>query len=139
MAQVENIFSLIVRGLILLTELSGILVIVLSMGRALVGYIKGNSGTRIRLAKGIMLGLEFKVGSEVLRSTIVSGWNELATLAAVILLRSLLTFLLHWEISGEEKRIQASCGTPNTPGTPGGQLLNAEQQAECIQKHSTLS
>ncbi|MEG2703055.1 MAG: DUF1622 domain-containing protein, partial [Clostridia bacterium] len=55
-------------------------------------------------AQGIMLGLEFKVGSEVLRSVIVSGWNELGTLAAVILLRSLLTLLLHWEIDVEEKR-----------------------------------
>ena len=51
-----------------------------------------------------MLGLEFKIGSEVLRSVIVSGWNELGTLAAIILLRSLLTFLLHWEIDVEEKR-----------------------------------
>ena len=56
------------------------------------------------MAQGIMLGLEFKIGSEVLRSVIVSGWNELGTLAAVILLRSLLTLLLHWEISVEEKR-----------------------------------
>lgn len=39
---------------------------------------------------------------------IVSGWNELGTLAAVILLRSLLTLLLHWEIDVEEKR-QREC------------------------------
>lgn len=66
------------------------------------------TATRIQLAQGIMLGLEFKVGSEVLRSVIVSGWNELGTLAAVILLRSLLTLLLHWEIDAEEKR-QREC------------------------------
>ena len=51
-----------------------------------------------------MLGLEFKIGSEVLRSVIVSGWTELGTLAAIILLRSMLTLLLHWEIDVEEKR-----------------------------------
>ena len=58
----------------------------------------------IELAQGIMLGLEFKIGSEVLRSVIVSGWNELGTLGAIILLRALLTLLLHWEIGAEEKR-----------------------------------
>ena len=67
-------------------------------------FLQRKDCTRIELAQGIMLGLEFKVGSEVLRSVIVSGWNELGTLAAIILLRSLLTFLLHWEIDVEEKR-----------------------------------
>lgn len=102
--QVENIFLVIVRASILLIELAGICVIVLSMVRGFIGFAKRDEGTRIELAKGIMLGLEFKIGSEVLRSVIVSGWNELGTLAAIILLRSLLTLLLHWEIGVEEKR-----------------------------------
>lgn len=106
MAQIENYFSMFVRILIMLTELAGITVIVVSMVRAFIGYLRKDKTTRIQLAQGIMLGLEFKVGSEVLRSTIVSGWNELGTLAAIILLRSLLTLLLHWEISVEEKRVR---------------------------------
>ncbi len=100
----ESVFSVIVRGCILLIELAGIVIIVTSMARAFWGYLRHKENTRIELAQGIMLGLEFKIGSEVLRSVIVSGWNELGTLAAVILLRSLLTFLLHWEIDVEEKR-----------------------------------
>ena len=104
MEQVELIFSTIVKGAILLIELAGIVIIVSSMVRGFIGYMKHNDSTRIELAQGIMLGLEFKIGSEVLRSVIVSGWNELGTLAAIILLRSLLTFLLHWEIDVEEKR-----------------------------------
>ena len=104
MAQVEGIFEGIVRACILLIELAGIAVIVLSMARGFIGFIRREEGTRIELAKGIMLGLEFKIGSEVLRSVIVSGWTELGTLAAIILLRSLLTLLLHWEIGVEEKR-----------------------------------
>ncbi|MEG0127235.1 MAG: DUF1622 domain-containing protein [Clostridia bacterium] len=104
MAQVESWFDLLVRFCILLIELAGIIVIFTSMIRGLIGFIKKREDTRIQLAQGIMLGLEFKIGSEVLRSVIVSGWNELGTLAAVILLRSLLTLLLHWEIGVEEKR-----------------------------------
>ncbi|MDD3336503.1 MAG: DUF1622 domain-containing protein [Eubacteriales bacterium] len=100
----ETGFSDLVRICILLIELSGIVVIVVSMIRGLIGFIKKDESTRIQLAQGIMLGLEFKIGSEVLRSVIVSGWNELGTLGAVILLRSLLTLLLHWEIGVEEKR-----------------------------------
>lgn len=104
MEAIEFGFDTLVRFCILLIELAGIVVIVVSMVRGLVGFIHKQEQTRIQLAQGIMLGLEFKIGSEVLRSVIVSGWNELGTLAAVILLRSLLTLLLHWEIDVEEKR-----------------------------------
>jgi len=104
MAEAEQLFDQIVKAAILLIELAGIVIIVISMVRGFIGYLKHQDSTRIDLAQGIMLGLEFKIGSEVLRSVIVSGWNELGTLAAIILLRSLLTFLLHWEIDVEEKR-----------------------------------
>ena len=104
MAQVEHIFETVVHFCILLIELAGTVVIVWSMFRGFVGFVRKNEGTRIQLAQGIMLGLEFKIGSEVLRSVIVSTWDELGTLAAIILLRSLLTLLLHWEIEAEEKR-----------------------------------
>jgi uncharacterized membrane protein len=104
MANIEHIFELVVHFCILLIELAGTVVIVWSMFRGFIGFVKKDENTRIQLAQGIMLGLEFKIGSEVLRSVIVSTWNELGTLAAIILLRSLLTLLLHWEIEAEEKR-----------------------------------
>ena len=104
MELLEHNFEHLVRFCILLIELAGITVIVISMVRGLIGFIRKDAHTRISLAQGIMLGLEFKIGSEVLRSVIVTTWNELGTLAAIILLRSLLTLLLHWEIGEEEKR-----------------------------------
>lgn len=104
MEQAEHLFDLIVRVCILLIEMAGIVVIVVSMIRGFLGFIRKDDATRIQLAQGIMLGLEFKIGSEVLRSVIVSNWTELGRLGAIILLRSLLTFLLHWEIGEEEKR-----------------------------------
>ena len=104
MAALEHNFEGLVRILILLIEFVGIAVIVISMARGFLGYLKKDGHTRIELAQGIMLGLEFKIGSEVLRSVIVTNWEELGKLAAIILLRSLLTLLLHWEIGVEEKR-----------------------------------
>ena len=104
MHAIEQNFETLVRFCILLIELAGIAVIVISMVRGFVGFVRKKEHTRIDLAQGIMLGLEFKIGSEVLRSVIVTTWNELGTLAAIILLRSLLTLLLHWEIGEEEKR-----------------------------------
>ena len=104
MAMLEHSFETLVRVLILLIEFAGIVVIVISMVRGFIGFMRKSDHTRIELAQGIMLGLEFKIGSEVLRSVIVTNWEELGRLAAIILLRSLLTLLLHWEIGEEEKR-----------------------------------
>jgi len=61
---------------------------------------------RLELAQGIALSLEFKMGSEVLRTVVVRDWEELGILGAVILLRGLLTFLIHWEIKNEKQELK---------------------------------
>ncbi len=91
---------------ILLVESAGILVVLLTAGKGVIGYFKKDPHIRLRLAQGIALGLEFKLGGEVLRTVIVREWNELAILGAIILLRGLLTVLLHWEIKHEEERYE---------------------------------
>lgn len=118
MHAMEQTFETMVRFFILLIECAGITVIVISMIRGFIGFVHKNEHTRIELAQGIMLGLEFKIGSEVLRSVIVTTWNELGTLAAIILLRSLLTLLLHWEIGVEEKREKEKLEKPSESAQP---------------------
>ena len=49
-----------------------------------------------------LMGLEFKLGSEILRTVIVRELSEIATVAAIIVLRAALTFLIHWEIKVEK-------------------------------------
>ena len=129
MLALEHGFESLVRICILLIELAGILVILVSMFRGFLGFLQKEESTRIQLAQGIMLGLEFKIGSEVLRSVIVSGWNELGTLAAVILLRSLLTLLLHWEIDVEEKRQRERLAPPAPTQGPVAKAPKEEPQA----------
>ena len=69
MAALETGFHDLVMICVHLIELAGIVVIVVSMIRALIDFIRKKDSTRIELAQGIMLGLEFKIGSEVLRSS----------------------------------------------------------------------
>jgi uncharacterized membrane protein len=52
------------------------------------------------------MGLEFKIGSEILRTVIVREWSEIAIVAGIIALRAALTFLIHWEIKEEEKEAE---------------------------------
>ena len=61
---------------------------------------------RLVLAQGIALGLEFKLGGEVLRTVVVRDWQELGILGAIIVLRAILTFVIHWEIKNEKKELE---------------------------------
>lgn len=89
---------------ILLVELAGIVVLLITVIKALINYFRRRDQIRLHLAHGIALALEFKLGGEVLRTVVVREWTELAVLGAVIVLRTALTLLLHWEIRIEEER-----------------------------------
>ena len=98
----------VVQLMIMLMEFIGMIVLVVSAIRCFIRWLRRDSSIRIELAKGIALALEFKLGGEVLRTVIVRDWSELGILGAIIVLRSLITFLLHWEIKTEEKSMNES-------------------------------
>ena len=91
-----------------LVEFAGILVLLITAVQGLIGYFKKDPHIRLKLAQGIALALEFKLGGEVLRTVIARDWNELAILGAVIALRAALTILLHWEIKNEEQYVEGA-------------------------------
>ncbi|MCH5153566.1 MAG: DUF1622 domain-containing protein, partial [Clostridiales bacterium] len=64
---------------------------------------KKHEHVRLKLAEGIALSLEFKIGGELMKTVIARTWEELGILGAVILLRAALTFLIQWEIRTEKK------------------------------------
>ena len=68
-----------------------------------VNYIRRDPLTRLKLAKGMAMGLEFKLGGEILRTVVVRDFSEIMIVGAIILLRAALTFLIHWEIKNEEE------------------------------------
>ncbi len=103
----ETVLIYVVEICTILLELFGIAVLVYTAIKCFIQWIKReNRHLRLNLAEGIALSLEFKMGSEVLRTVVVRDWEELGILGAVILLRGLLTFLIHWEIKNEENAIQ---------------------------------
>lgn len=102
---VNQVFETIVNYAILLSELAGVSVLVFTIIKSFIGWIRRKDNIRLYLAQGIALALEFKLGGEVLRTVIVREWNELIILGAIILLRGALTFLIHWEIKNEKKEL----------------------------------
>lgn len=99
----DSILEFVVSIGILLFEYIGVGVIIATSLVSLYKYVTRKPDTRIYLAKGLAMGLEFKLGSEILRTVIVREWHEIAIVAGIIVLRAALTFLIHWEIKEEEK------------------------------------
>ena len=101
--QISGIFDLVVNYLILIVEFIGIVILIYAVVSAVIGLIRRQPHTRLKLAEGIALALEFKMCWELLLTVIVREWNELLILGAIILLRAALTFLIQWEIKIERK------------------------------------
>ena len=100
---VKNVFDVAVEYAILLIELVGVCVLLWAVGRAVIDLFKKRDLLRLHLAEGIALALEIKIGSELLRTVTVRELSELYILAAIVVLRAAMTFLIHWEIKLERK------------------------------------
>ena len=99
----ESCLNSLVEIAILIFEYIGVSIIIVSGVRGFYNCIRRSPETKLVLAKGLAMGLEFKMGSEILRTVVVREWSEIGIVAGIIILRAALTFLIHWEIKQEEK------------------------------------
>lgn len=105
MEWMHNTLMVIGNAAIILFELIGVLVLVVTGIQGVIHYIKRDPLTRLKLAEGMAMGLEFKLGSEILRTVVVRDLSEIVIVGAIILLRAALTFLIHWEIKNVKKEV----------------------------------
>ena len=88
-----------------------VLIIIVGSVKSLVHLAQGLIRHRkinivVGLGKTLALALEFKMGAEIIKTVIVHDLTELAVLGIVILIRALLAFLIHWEITMENKHAE---------------------------------
>ena len=104
----EHLVELVLEFLIPVCELMGIFIIAISalgaFGRYLYSlFTRRESDIKFRLANGLALSLEFKMSAEILKTVIIREINELIILGAVIVLRALLSLLIHVEMKHTPK------------------------------------
>lgn len=102
----ENIIAQSLPVIISICELIGIFVVTVSSITAFWGYLKGlfthqRTNFKFELAQGLASGLEFKMAAEILKTVQVQNLDELVILGAVILLRALLSLLIHVEMKSQ--------------------------------------
>ena len=97
----EEFIALILPPIISVCELMGIFVVTVSAIRAFWHYCRGlaahsSQDVKFELANGLATSLEFKMAAEILKTVLVRDLNELVVLGAVVLLRALLSLLIHF-------------------------------------------
>lgn len=101
--QLETVLHVLTEFIIIVLEFMGVLIIAAAGIKGFYNYVRHSPETKRDLAKGLAVALEFKMGSEILRTVVVRQWSEIATVAGIILLRAALAFLIHWEIKEEDQ------------------------------------
>ena len=100
---IEHFIERILPPIIGILELMGIFVVAFSGLKAFWEYLQNtfkgkHYPLQFHLASGLATGLEFKMAAEILKTVLVQDLEELLTLGAVILLRGLLSLLIHVEM-----------------------------------------
>ena len=107
----EHLIELILPPIIGVLEMMGIFVVAVSAVRAFAEYL-GNTflhrhyALQFELADGLATGLEFKMAAEILKTVLVREMSELLILGAVIILRALLSLLIHFELKSSQTRTE---------------------------------
>lgn len=102
----EHLNTLVLSIVVQIVEYCGVLVILLEVLRAAWGYGLGFVGARplavpslrLRLGQSLVMGLEFLVAADILRTALNPHWNDMLLLAALIGLRTALNYVLQREL-----------------------------------------
>ncbi len=100
---IEEFIRHILPEIIAFIELIGIFVISFGALKSFYHYIVGiinkkKLSVQMELAISMATGLEFKMAAEILKTVLIRDLGELVILGSIILLRALLSFLIHTEL-----------------------------------------
>lgn len=90
-------------ALIHVLEAMGIIVLTIGAANGFYHYLvtlfySHPSTARSHFANSMAISLEFKLAAEILKTVLVRTIDEIIILGAIILLRALMTLIIHWEI-----------------------------------------
>ena len=109
MNYLEHIIEIVLPYIIAILEIMGITVVAWSGAYAFWEYIQNTFfhkklDLQFHLANGLATGLEFKMAAEILKTVLIREMSELLVLGAVILLRALLSVLIHFEMKHNKNK-----------------------------------
>ncbi len=101
----------ITKFLMLILEFAGAIIIVYSSIITLYRFVrlsfnKSSTELRIRLGRGLSMGLQYYLAAEILRLITIRDYNDLAIVGVIILLHVIVSLLVSWEVHHSLKVIK---------------------------------
>ena len=96
-------FMTIVDDSIFVLEGIGVVILLVYAVRALVALFKNIHRCKRLLTEGITTALSFLLVGEVLKTIIAPDWKDIGMTCAILLMRAVVTVLLHWEHQHESQ------------------------------------
>lgn len=92
-------------------ELIRVAITTIAAFRSLIKFIKNKFDFKddelaVSFAKAMVLSLEFKLAAEIIKTVVIKSLDEFIILAAVAILRVVLTFVIHWELKMGAKNVE---------------------------------
>lgn len=106
MEMFEHLLHLVIEWAILGFEFTGVAIMIFAGIKNLVNYMRRDHLVPLMLGKGIAMGLEFLLVGEILNTVIAHGMTEIASVACIVVIRVVLTVLIHWEVKEETLEIE---------------------------------
>lgn len=105
---IEKVFD-IIPSFIHIIEILGILVVLHGAILGFYTYVKEvitkkSFDSKYKLCKAMAMGLEFKLAAEILKTVTVQSYEEIFMLAAIFILRIIMTFIIHFELKGQNEK-----------------------------------
>ena len=107
---IHHLLELVIPYITGSLEAIGVLIITLGGIRGVFQFIKNSFNFKdddvdIDFARAMSLSLEFKLAAEIIKTVVIRTLDEFFILAAVAVLRVLLSFVLHWELKNVAKPV----------------------------------
>jgi uncharacterized membrane protein len=115
--RLEELLKAAAERVALVAEALGVLVVVVGLARVAWEYVRifpheqhehEQIRIRLHLGKSLSLALELLLAADVLLTAVAPSWNAIGQLAAIIVLRTLLNYFLHREMSREEDELRGN-------------------------------
>ncbi len=105
---IEHFLEMIIPYITGSLESIGVFIITIAALRGIFQFVKNgfdfkDDDVAIDFAKAMSLSLEFKLAAEIIKTVVIRTIDEFIILAAVAILRVVLTFVLHWELESGAK------------------------------------
>ena len=98
----EKLLYDITEWIILITELIGVVILAYAFIKGVIALFTPKINTKLVLADGFSLSLEFLLGGEILRTVITHDLSDILIVAALVAIRIAVSLLLSWEIKHEK-------------------------------------